>query len=72
MEPTWPWALCGRTVGRAWMQMFKECIRDTIEVFIDDIVVKSLRSQDYLGHLKKDFQILREHKMMLNPAKRIF
>lgn len=43
-----------------------------MKFYIDNVVVKSLKREDHLEHLDKTFQILREHKMMLNPAKCIF
>lgn len=62
----------GATYQRLVMKMFKECIRDTMEAYINNMVVKSLIREDHLEHFNKTFRILREHKMMLNPAKFMF
>nr|XP_017225012.1 PREDICTED: uncharacterized protein LOC108201232 [Daucus carota subsp. sativus] len=47
-------------------------IGKTMEVYVDDMLVKSLNKADHLEHLKEDFEVLRTHKMMLNPAKCAF
>ena len=43
-----------------------------MEVYIDDMLVKSLEATDHIAHLKKAFGFLRKHRMMLNPSKCIF
>ena len=53
-------------------KMFKDLIRNTMEVNIDDMLVKSLKVADHIAHLKKNFRILHQHRMMLNPSKCIF
>ena len=49
--------------------MFKEKIGDTMEVYIDDIVVKSKKAEDHLRDLKEAFDILDAYNMKLNPTK---
>ncbi|KAJ9561447.1 hypothetical protein OSB04_006607 [Centaurea solstitialis] len=49
--------------------MFKEHLGRTMEVYIDDMLVKSERSIDHVDHLKQSFDILRQYKMKLNPTK---
>ncbi|GFY91230.1 hypothetical protein Acr_07g0014260 [Actinidia rufa] len=44
----------------------------TMEVYIDDMLVKSLQSHNHIAHLEEAFDILRRHRMMLNPSKCIF
>ena len=46
--------------------MFKEQIGKTMEVYVDDMLVKSLRD------LKETFDILCRYKMKLNPSKCAF
>ncbi|XP_074298915.1 uncharacterized protein LOC141629892 [Silene latifolia] len=41
----------------------------TIEVYIDDMVVKSKKAEMHMEHLADTFQTLREFKMKLNPSK---
>ena len=43
-----------------------------MEVYIDDMLVKSLEEADHVAHLEEIFSILRKHQMMLNPSKCIF
>ena len=42
------------------------------EVYIDDILVKSVKAVDHIAHLEEAFGILRKYRMMLNPSKCIF
>ncbi|KAI3685619.1 hypothetical protein L6452_34870 [Arctium lappa] len=57
------------TYQRLVNMMFKEHLGDTMEVYIDDMLVKSKHADDHIGHLKQSFDILREYKMKLNPTK---
>ena len=52
--------------------MFKEIIGKTMEVYINDMLVKSLKVADHIVHLEEIFGVLRRHHMMLNPSKCIF
>ncbi|XP_073120899.1 uncharacterized protein [Henckelia pumila] len=38
-------------------------------VYIDDIVVKSRKSEDHVEHLRKSFERMRKHNLKLNPIK---
>ncbi|KAK4408095.1 hypothetical protein Sango_0390500 [Sesamum angolense] len=49
--------------------MFEKLIGKTIEVYIDNIVVKSTKEMDYLVHLAECFAVVREYGMKLNPTK---
>ncbi|KAJ9553755.1 hypothetical protein OSB04_017800 [Centaurea solstitialis] len=59
----------GSTYQRLVNMMFKEHLGRTMEVYIDDMLVKSERSIDHVAHLKQSFDILRQYKMKLNPTK---
>lgn len=52
-------------------QIFKEKIKETMEVYVDDMVVKSKEKKDNLTHPQKAFDLLQKYKMKLNPEKRI-
>ncbi|XP_057461085.1 uncharacterized protein LOC130751495 [Actinidia eriantha] len=52
--------------------MFKELIGKTMEVYINDMLVKSLQAADHIAHLKEAFGVLRKHRMILNHSKCIF
>ena len=53
-------------------KIFRELIGKAMEVYIDNMLVKSLKTVDHIAHLKEAFGILRKHRMMLNPFKCIF
>ena len=40
-----------------------------MEVYIDDMLVKSTTVELHIAHLDEAFQILKEYNMKLNPAK---
>ena len=52
--------------------MFKEQIGETVEVYIDDMVVKSRRNEEHIPNLVEVLEILRQHKLRLNPDKCAF
>ncbi|GKV35924.1 hypothetical protein SLEP1_g44125 [Rubroshorea leprosula] len=43
-----------------------------LEVYVNDIVVKSLKTKDHLADLDETFNNLKKNRMWLNPAKCIF
>jgi hypothetical protein len=47
-------------------------IGKTLELYVDDIVVKTRKSDSILSDLDVVFQSLRRNKMMLNPEKCVF
>nr|XP_016513520.1 PREDICTED: uncharacterized protein LOC107830471 [Nicotiana tabacum] len=60
------------TYQRLVTKMFKEQLGKTIEVYIDDTLVKSQRGEDRIDHLKETFDILRRYRIKLNPEKCTF
>ena len=59
----------GATYQRLSNRMFSEQLGKTMEVYIDDMLVKSLEERDHITHLQKSFERLNLHNMKLNPAK---
>ncbi|XP_074373845.1 uncharacterized protein LOC141714212 [Apium graveolens] len=59
-------------VMRLVNKIFTHLIGKTMEVYVDDMLVKILSKADYINHLREAFEVLRHHKMMLNPAKSAF
>ncbi|KAL5578385.1 hypothetical protein UlMin_020084 [Ulmus minor] len=53
-------------------KMFKQQIGRTMEVYVDDMLVKSLKADEHINNLRESFEVLREYKMKLNPAKCAF
>ena len=58
----------GATYQRLMTKIFKPLIGRTIEVYIDDIVVKSRTKGEHDQHLEEVFHLLREYDMKLNPS----
>ena len=59
----------GATYQRLVTKMFRAQLGKTMEVYIDDMVVKSRRSQDHLVDLNQIFNILRQFQLKLNASK---
>ncbi|XP_059630114.1 uncharacterized protein LOC132273100 [Cornus florida] len=59
----------GATYQRLISKIFKRQMGRTVEAYIDDIVVKSKKKNDHLAHLQDMFDVLRQYRMKLNPAK---
>jgi hypothetical protein len=54
------------------LHIFSDHIRRTIEVYVDDIVVKSRKAGDLVNDLRIAFECLRENGVKLNPEKCVF
>ena len=59
----------GSTYQRMMTRMFKPQLGKVIEVYIDDMVVKSKMVSKHVKDLEIIFAILREHKLQLNAFK---
>ncbi|KAG7532877.1 Integrase catalytic core [Arabidopsis thaliana x Arabidopsis arenosa] len=62
----------GATYQRLVNKMFHEHLGKTMEVYIDDMLVKSLKKEDHIKHLEECFDFLNRYQMKLNPAKCTF
>lgn len=62
----------GATYQRLVNKMFSEQMGNTMEVYIDDMLVKSFQANSHVDDLRKCFAILNEYNMKLNPAKCTF
>ena len=62
----------GATYQRLVNKMFADKIGTTMEVYIDDMLVKSLRETDHVSHLEECFKVLNSYQMKLNPSKCTF
>ena len=60
------------TYQRLVNRMFQKQIGASMEVYIDDMLVKSTSAKLHIAHLSEAFQILRKYNMKLNPAKCAF
>ena len=59
----------GSTYQRMMTRMFEPQLGKVIEVYIDDMVVKSKVVSEHVKDLKIIFSVLREHKLQLNASK---
>ena len=59
----------GSTYHRIMTKMFEPELGRSIEVYVDDMVVKSKVVSEHLGDLTNIFGILRKHKLRLNASK---
>ncbi|MCA8824161.1 reverse transcriptase family protein [Escherichia coli] len=59
----------GATYQRLVNKMFADYLGDTMEVYIDDMLVKSLLAEQHLDHLRQAFEVLQKYSMKLNPTK---
>ncbi|KAI4340696.1 hypothetical protein MLD38_025506 [Melastoma candidum] len=62
----------GATYQRAMNTIFDASLGKTVEVYIDDIVVKSTREDLHVNHLRNAFMKMRKHQLKLNPLKCAF
>jgi len=49
--------------------IFHEIIGKIMEIYIDDVVVKSKGLQDHLADLRKTLECTRKHGLKTNPCK---
>ena len=62
----------GATYQKLVTKMFRPLVSKTMEVYIDDMLVKSKEHSDHATHLQEAFEILRAYNMKLNPSKCVF
>lgn len=62
----------GATYQRLVNKMFEKLIGRNMEVYIDDMLVKSVHVLEHLKDLGECFEILRRYQMKLNPEKCAF
>jgi hypothetical protein len=60
------------TFQRGADMIFEPPLGRTVEVYVDDILVKSKRREDHVSDLKAAFDLMRQHNMRLNPEKCAF
>ena len=62
----------GATYWRLVNKMFEKQISTSMEVYLDDMLVKSVKTELHVDHLAEAFQILKDYNMKLNPTKCAF
>ena len=61
--------IVGSTYQRMMTKMFEPQLGKSIEIYINDMVVKSKVVSEHVGDLRVIFDILRKHKLHLNASK---
>ena len=59
----------GSTYQRMMTRMFEPQLGKNIEIYIDDMVLKSKLESEHVSNLGNIFEILRKHKLHLNASK---
>ncbi|KAM1695444.1 hypothetical protein ACFXTN_027091 [Malus domestica] len=62
----------GATYQQAINTIFHDLIGTIVEVYIDDVVIKSKQRRTYVDDLRQAFLCMRQHNLKMNPAKCAF
>ncbi|GAU23956.1 hypothetical protein TSUD_183550 [Trifolium subterraneum] len=62
----------GATYQRGMTTLFHDMMHKEIEVYVDDMIVKSGTEEKHVEYLSKMFQMLRKYRLRLNPNKCTF
>ncbi|KAI5348037.1 hypothetical protein L3X38_000924 [Prunus dulcis] len=62
----------GATYQRAMNSIFHDMIGHSLEVYIDDVVIKSPEEGNHISSLRNAFLRMRQHKLKMNPKKCVF
>ena len=62
----------GATYQRLVTKMFRPLLEKTMEMYIDDMLIKSKERPNHATHLQQVFDLLRTYGMKLNPIKCAF
>ncbi|GAU48362.1 hypothetical protein TSUD_282430 [Trifolium subterraneum] len=62
----------GATYQRGMTTLFHDMMHKEIEVYVDDMIVKSGTEEEHVEYLSKMFQRLRKYRLRLNPNKCTF
>ena len=62
----------GATFQRLMNRMFVHQIGRNVQVYVDDMLVKSIWEDDHLSDLQETFDTFRSYNMKLNPNKCVF
>ena len=60
------------TYQRLMNKMFTHQLGRSVQVYVDDMLVKSVRENDHLSNLQETFNTFRSYNMKLNPSKCAF
>ena len=60
------------TYQRAMNYIFHKLIGRIVEIYIDDVVVKSKGYKEHLADLRETLECIRKHGLKMNPNKCVF
>ena len=59
-------------LGQLMTKIFRPLMGKTMEVYIDNMLIKSKEHLDHMNHMQETFELLRTYRMKLNPLKCAF
>ena len=62
----------GATYQRLMNKLFTHQIGRNVQVYVNDMLVKSLHENNHLDNLQETFDTLQSYNMKLNPSKCVF
>ena len=62
----------GTTYQRAMMAIFHDMMHDCMEVYVDDILVKSKTREEHFEALRRVLSRARQYQLKMNPKKCVF
>ncbi|KAL0386593.1 UNVERIFIED_CONTAM: Pro-Pol polyprotein [Sesamum latifolium] len=62
----------GATYQRLVDKIFRPQLGRNVEVYVDDMLVKSKKAEDHVTDLEETFSVLRKYRLKFNPAKCTF
>ena len=57
------------TYQRMAMALLHDMMHNEVEVYVDDMIMKSKDRENYTTNLRKFFERIKEYKLRLNPQK---
>ena len=63
---------CWCNLPKAMNVIFHDMLDHHMEIYIDDIVVKSKKATEHVNHLRKSFEMMRLHQLKLDTFKCAF
>ena len=62
----------GVTYQRMAIALLHDMMHNEVEVYVDDMIVKSKDREDHIANLRKFFERIKEYRLRLNPEKCTF
>ncbi|XP_042467469.1 uncharacterized protein LOC122050644 [Zingiber officinale] len=76
IKSPWPWKIKRRNAGAIYQRMMEKIFRKqagrNVEVYVDDILIKSPLAANLIDDVDETCGTLRQYRLKLNPLKRLF